>query len=673
MTRQDVNQALLQTSFLYGANSAYIEALQAKYEKDPMSVEPGWRDFFESARGRPGERDQDGERRVVEEAELAADAEGRSDQRARRRLAGDGKGARRQDPRQGRRGRSGRAGQRRRDPARHPRLGARDHDDPRLPHARPPARQPRSARPRAAEGPRGAASGDLRLRRGRLRPQDLHRPRARPRIRHRARDAGDPAAHLLRHDRLRVPPHLRPGREGLDPGAHRGTGQGDPLHPRRQARHPVEAGRGGRLRELLRHQVHRRQALRPRRRRGDDPGARADHQARRPTRLARNLRRHGPPRPPQRAVAGDGQAAPRHLPRVQGRLGRARRGRRLGRRQVPSRRLVGPRVRRQHRASVADRQPLAPRDRRSGGARQGARQAGPARRRHRALEGAAASHPRRRGLRRPGRGGGMLRPLGPARPPHRRLAPLHHQQPDRLHHLSALFALLALPVGRGQAGRGADLPRQRRRSGSGGVLRQGGDRVPAEVPQAGRHRHVLLPAVRPQRGRRAVVHPADHVPADPLAPDHAADLCRQADRRGSRHPGRGRQDARRLAPSARGGIRGGPGLCAQQGGLARRPLGRLQGVAGRGRGRPPRRHRLRRRPAEADRRAHHHGAAGLRDPQDHPSLPRQPPQRDRQRRGHRLGDRRSARLRRAARRGLSRCASAARTPSAARSRSAIRC
>ena len=46
MTRQDVNQALLQTSFLYGANSAYIEALQAKYEKDPMSVEPGWRDFF---------------------------------------------------------------------------------------------------------------------------------------------------------------------------------------------------------------------------------------------------------------------------------------------------------------------------------------------------------------------------------------------------------------------------------------------------------------------------------------------------------------------------------------------------------------------------------------------------------------------------------------------------
>ena len=46
MTRQDLNQALLQTSFLYGGNSAYIEALQAQYEKDPLSVDPEWRNFF---------------------------------------------------------------------------------------------------------------------------------------------------------------------------------------------------------------------------------------------------------------------------------------------------------------------------------------------------------------------------------------------------------------------------------------------------------------------------------------------------------------------------------------------------------------------------------------------------------------------------------------------------
>ncbi len=122
MTRQDVNQALLQTSFLYGANSAYIEALQAKYEKDPMSVEPGWRDFFGSLGDDPASVDKTSAGASWKKPQLAADAEGRPDQRARRRLAGDGEGARRQDPRQGRRGGSGRARQRGRDPARHPRI-----------------------------------------------------------------------------------------------------------------------------------------------------------------------------------------------------------------------------------------------------------------------------------------------------------------------------------------------------------------------------------------------------------------------------------------------------------------------------------------------------------------------------------------------------------------------
>ena len=106
--------------------------------------------------------------------------------------------------------------------------------------------------------------------------------------------------------------------------------------------------------------------------------------------------------------------------------------------------------------------------------------------------GAAAADARRRGVRRPGRGGRMLRAVRPEGLPHRRLAAFHRQQPDRLHHLSALFALLALSVRRGEDDRGADLPRQRRRSGSGGVRGQGRDRIPAEIPQAGRHRHVLL-------------------------------------------------------------------------------------------------------------------------------------------------------------------------------------
>ncbi len=112
----------------------------------------------------------------------------------------------------------------------------------------------------------------------------------------------------------------------------------------------------------------------------DDPGAGADHQARRRARREGDRPRHG-------RIA----AASTCSPQVMGKPYRAifhefkggscdaRRGRGLGRREVSPRRLVGPRVRRQQGASVADRQPLASRDRRSGGARQGARQAGPAR------------------------------------------------------------------------------------------------------------------------------------------------------------------------------------------------------------------------------------------------------------------------------------------------------
>ena len=46
MARQDVNEALLETSFLYGGNAAYIEELQAAFARDPGSVDPEWRSFF---------------------------------------------------------------------------------------------------------------------------------------------------------------------------------------------------------------------------------------------------------------------------------------------------------------------------------------------------------------------------------------------------------------------------------------------------------------------------------------------------------------------------------------------------------------------------------------------------------------------------------------------------
>ncbi len=58
----------------------------------------------------------------------------------------------------------------------------------------------------------------------------------------------------------------------------------------------------------------------------------------------------------------------------------------------------------------------------------------------RAQKRAAPAHPWRCRLCRPGRGGGMFRLVGPARPQLRRLHPFHRQQPDRLHHQPAFCA-----------------------------------------------------------------------------------------------------------------------------------------------------------------------------------------------------------------------------------------
>ena len=551
MSRQPKNDAFARTSFLQGANAAYIEEMQAQYERNPGSVSDEWRHFFASLQEEHGDgRGQTATHgpswaRPLEQVRRQQRAAGRADRRLRRRRA----------PACARSCRPARAAGRLRAvagglAARHPGQHPRPDADPRLSRHGPPRRRPRSAGPHRAQDPQGAAARDLRLHGSRPRPPDLHRQGAGPRDRHRARDPEDPAPHLLPPDRRRVHAHHLAGAEVLDPGAHRGPRQGHHLHGRRQARDPQQADRGGDLREVRRRQVHRHQALRPRRRRGDGAGARADHQARRPARREGDRHRHGAPRAPQRAGQRHGQAAPRHLQRVQGRLLQARRRRRLGRREVPPRRLLGPRVRRQQRAPVADRQPLASRDRRSGGARQGARQAGPARlQAGRAHAGAAAADPRRCGVRRPGRGGRVLRPVGPQGPPHRRLDPLHHQQPDRLHDQPALLALLALLLGRRQDGRGADLPRERRQPGSGGARRQDRHRVPAEVPEAGGDRHVLLPPLRPQRVRRAGVHAAADVSRHQGASVGGRDLLQAADR-GRRHH-QARTSRRCRAASAR--------------------------------------------------------------------------------------------------------------------------
>ena len=53
MSRQELNQSLLQTSFLYGANASYIEDLYARFEKNPASVDAEWREFFSALKDDP--------------------------------------------------------------------------------------------------------------------------------------------------------------------------------------------------------------------------------------------------------------------------------------------------------------------------------------------------------------------------------------------------------------------------------------------------------------------------------------------------------------------------------------------------------------------------------------------------------------------------------------------
>jgi 2-oxoglutarate dehydrogenase E1 component len=46
--RSSLNGVFEETSFLYAGNAAYIEALQARFQADPTSVDAAWREFFRS-------------------------------------------------------------------------------------------------------------------------------------------------------------------------------------------------------------------------------------------------------------------------------------------------------------------------------------------------------------------------------------------------------------------------------------------------------------------------------------------------------------------------------------------------------------------------------------------------------------------------------------------------
>ncbi|MFM1815433.1 MAG: 2-oxoglutarate decarboxylase, thiamin-requiring [Pseudomonadota bacterium] len=54
MSRQATNEAFARTSFLHGANAAYIEEMQALYERNPGAVGDEWRLFFQSLQEQPG-------------------------------------------------------------------------------------------------------------------------------------------------------------------------------------------------------------------------------------------------------------------------------------------------------------------------------------------------------------------------------------------------------------------------------------------------------------------------------------------------------------------------------------------------------------------------------------------------------------------------------------------
>jgi len=48
-----LNELLAETSFLYGGNAGFVEDLQARWAKDPGSVEPSWAAFFTSLADAP--------------------------------------------------------------------------------------------------------------------------------------------------------------------------------------------------------------------------------------------------------------------------------------------------------------------------------------------------------------------------------------------------------------------------------------------------------------------------------------------------------------------------------------------------------------------------------------------------------------------------------------------
>ncbi len=191
---------------------------------------------------------------------------------------------------------------------------------------------------------------------------------------------------------------------------------------------------------------------------------------------------------------------------------------RHGRRQVPPRHAGHlPAAGRRHDPRQPRVQPQPPRVRLAGGGGSDARGADLAPGTARPpghQRGGADRDPRRRVVPRPGRGVGDLQPAGAGRLQGRRHGAHHHQQPGRLHDRPRRRALHTLGLGPGEGLRRADHPRQRRRRAR--VHQRGapGVRVPQGVRPRRADRPDRLPPLRPQRVRRAGLHPAGDVRQD---------------------------------------------------------------------------------------------------------------------------------------------------------------
>jgi 2-oxoglutarate dehydrogenase E1 component len=190
MARQDANDAFAHVVPLWRQRRLYRTALRPLRGRSGNRSTPSGGEFFEALKDDASDVEERA-RRVLASARLAAAAngelisalDGNWARSRRRRRQGQGKAqATRAAPSSAEPSAAGDA-----------RFGARADDDPRLPHARPSARQSRSARARKPEEDTRSSIRLLRLHRGRLRPQDLHRQRARAGVRDHPRDARDPA------------------------------------------------------------------------------------------------------------------------------------------------------------------------------------------------------------------------------------------------------------------------------------------------------------------------------------------------------------------------------------------------------------------------------------------------------------------------------------------------